>query len=501
VNAKPAFFPLGIRLQLTLWYSTVFAVLMLLSGTLFYTRFQTTLAQGVDTQLQVQAQAVADDITEKQGTLSIDDSTAQLPGFDPLFPGPPVAPADVNFQILVRIFTAKGILFRTTPAFSQLTIPHASLSEPLQSQPWEGTASAPNGQQVRLQSRTLTQQGRIIGVVQVGVSLAEVEAAVQSVLIELLFIIPFALLLSALVSYWLAARAFIPIDRLTRTARAIKAGDLHQRVPVPPAHDEVRHLALTLNEMIEKLEEVFTRQQRFVADASHELRTPVAVIRSKTDLALLQITPPEQHLNTFRSIHAEAARLGRLIHELLALARADEGHVALQMEPVSLGPLVEAVATTLQDLATERLIRLDVQVKEPVILQGDETRLIQIVANLLENAILYSNAGAQVHISVGTKNKQAILLIRDTGIGIAPEHLPHLFERFYRVDTARTQRAGGNSGLGLAIVDWVVKAHKGSVCVKSEIGAGSIFTVTLPLCQDTCQFGESLPNVFDHDVS
>jgi signal transduction histidine kinase len=185
-------------------------------------------------------------------------------------------------------------------------------------------------------------------------------------------------------------------------------------------------------------------------------------------------------VGVFHTIHNEAERLGRLISDLLALARADEGQVHLEREIVRFDLLVEAVAATLEPLAAEYDITLEVEAAEPVSIRGDEGRLMQVVMNLLENAILYTNAGGRVCIGVHSKGTQACLSVRDTGIGIAPEDLPHIFDRFYRVDPARTFTQGGNSGLGLAIVDWIVKAHDGSIAVESQVGQGSTFTVVLP---------------------
>jgi len=317
--------------------------------------------------------------------------------------------------------------------------------------------------------------------VQVGTSLTQVETTLRDVSLELLLIAPVMLLPGGLISYWLAARAFVPIERLIRTARKIKAGDLRQRVPVPRAHDEVRHLALTLNEMIERLEQTFTRQQRFVADASHELRTPVAVIRNKADMALMQIFTPDEYITVFRSIYSESERLTLLISNLLQLARSDEGQVHLVKEAVQLDDLVQTVAATAESLAAERHVSVQMHASEPVVVLGDEARLIEVVMNLLENALIYSNAGGTVYLSVVAKDAQAILAVRDTGIGIAQEHLSRLVERFYRVDPARTRTTGGNSGLGLSIVDSIVRAHGGSLTIESQVGQGSTFTITLPL--------------------
>jgi heavy metal sensor kinase len=360
-------------------------------------------------------------------------------------------------------------------------VPAESVSQPLHGQPWQGTVTTTGGQPVRLYSRALALDGKIFGVVQVGTTLSLVNTILSDVEAELLIIFPVALVIGALVSYWLASRAFAPMKRVIQTARAIKAGDLRQRVPLPRAQDEVYQLTVTLNEMIDSLEQAFMRQRRFVADASHELRTPVAVIRSKTDLALLQVFPPEDYLGIFRAIHTEAERLGRLISDLLALARADEGQVHLEREVVQLDLLVEAVAATVEQLAVERGVTLEVKTIEPVSVLGDEARLMQVVMNLLENAIRYSNPGGQVLVSIHAEHTRACLVVHDTGIGIAPEHQPYLFDRFYQVDAARMGTEGGNNGLGLAIVDWIVKAHGGSIQVESQVGQGSTFTVSLPL--------------------
>jgi heavy metal sensor kinase len=473
--------PLGIRLQLTLWYSIVFLCLMLLSGLLFYTRFQMSLGSSLDTELQLQAQQIADDITLEKGVITIHDATAELPGFDPHDLTPQVPPSDVNLGVLVRVLDKNGMPFRATPAFHALVVPSQSVTQPLHGLPWQGTTSTSDGQPVRLYSRAMFEDNVIFGLVQVGTSLTQVETTLRDVSVELLLIAPVLLLLGGLISYWLTARAFVPIERLIRTARKIKAGDLRQRVSVPRAHDEVRHLALTLNEMIESLEKTFTRQQRFVADASHELRTPVAVIRNKADMALMQIFSPEEYLSVFRAICTEAERLTDLISNLLLLARADEGQMRLVKEVVQLDQLVETVAATAEPLASEHQVSMQVHADEPVVVLGDETRLIEVVMNLLENALIYTNAGGIVELSVVARGAQAVLTVRDSGIGIAQEHIPHLIERFYRIDPARTRTAGGNSGLGLAIVDSIVRAHGGSLNIESQIGQGSTFTIILPL--------------------
>ena len=494
--------PPGMRIQLTLWFIAVFSVLMLLFGAVFYLNLRASLQTNFDASLQSRTQQIAAGINEDKGTITIDDVTGALPGLtDPDASADNATPrsnsqttadhstvektsADVNLGTLVRILNAHGDVVYVTPAFLALNIPPASVSQPLHSNTWQGTVTAKNGQTVRLYSTALMENGVVYGVIQVGESLAPLGNTLRSVTIELLLIVPFVLLLGVLGSYWLAARAFAPIDRLTRTARRIEAGDLHERVPVPRSRDEIQSLALTFNEMIERIDKAFKRQRRFVADASHELRTPVAAIRSMTDVVLAQkeAIASEEYKTVLRDVNAEAERLGHLINSLLLLARSDENQVLFECEPVRLDLLAADVAATIEPLATERGITLKVIAKQEITITGDEVRLIQVIMNLLDNAVIYSNSGARVTIEVKTELNHALIIVNDTGIGIAADQLDHIFERFYRVDPARS-RAMGSTGLGLSIVDWIVRAHKGHITVESEVGKGTTFTVALPIAE------------------
>ncbi len=488
---------LGIRAQLTLWYIVVFTILILIFGAIFYVNLRASLSTSFDSSLHARTEQIAAGISDQNGKIVISDVSGELPGLidnddTADTKATPQATSstqqqteqepepNVDIGVLVRVLNSNGRTIYVSPAFRFLNVPAESFMQPLRGTSWQGTVTAHNGHSVRLYSTALTENGNVFGVVQVGEPLASLDTTLHSILFEFLLIVPFVLLFGALGSYWLAARAFRPIHRLTRTARHIEAEDLHQRVPVPRARDEVQDLALTFNEMIERLDKAFTQQRRFVADASHELRTPVAAIRSMTDVVLAQGASEEEYAHVLSEVNVVSERLAHLLNDLLTLARADEGQMLLERKPVRLDLLAADVAASTELLASERAITVEVNAQETVLVLGDEVRLIQVILNLLQNALVYTNAGGNVSLIVQASDNNALLIVRDTGIGIAPEHLGHIFERFYRADAARSRVVGG-SGLGLAIVDWIAQAHKGTISVESEVGKGTTFTVSLPL--------------------
>jgi heavy metal sensor kinase len=474
-------FPLGIRTQLALFYTLAFAVLLVSTGAVFYEYLETSLESGVDDALQLRSQQLAADIEISQDAVMIHCVGVDCPDFEDHDQSSALLPADVNYRMLVRLLDGKGKTLGETSRFHTLQVPLESVIIPLHKQPWQGTILDNSGEEVRLYSRLIMNQGHIVAIIQVGQSLAQLHSLLHDLVGALLVAGSLVLLLCAFGSYWLAAQSFAPFQRLSETTRKIKAGDLHQRIQVPEARDEVQYLAITLNDMLTALDQAFTLQRRFVADASHELRTPVAVIRNKASIALLGTPTLAGSLTVLQEIRTESERLSHLLSDLLALARGDEGQARFERESVRLDQVVEAVVATAETLATEQDIQLAIEASEPVTLIGDEARLIQVVLNLVDNALRYTNPGGKVLVKVMKEGTSAQLQVEDSGIGIAPEHLPHIFERFYRADPSRRLTGGSSTGLGLAIVDWVVRMHSGTISVESSVGKGSCFTVILPL--------------------
>jgi two-component system OmpR family sensor kinase len=345
-------------------------------------------------------------------------------------------------------------------------------------------------ERVRVYSVPRYLNGAIIGVAQVAGELNSVERNADSQWSTLLLMLPFSLLVAAGGGLFLAERALRPIRAVTQAATQISDQDLSRRLAVQGV-DEMAELACTFNSMISRLESAFQsrekayeqltaayeQQRRFTADASHELRTPLSRIKISASMALAHEQTPQEYRRALEVTDQAADAMDRLIQQLLLLARADAGQLAFQTMPLDLGALLDET----RSLFAERdgaPITLETPPQE-VIICGDRDHLERVFVNLLENARRHTPATGRIAISVAAEGEQAFVRIRDTGEGIPPEHLPHVMERFYRVDAARARRGGG-TGLGLAIAQSIVAAHDGVLTLESQVGRGTTATVSLP---------------------
>lgn len=335
-----------------------------------------------------------------------------------------------------------------------------------------------DGSEWRVLTRPVVQNGQLIGVLQVARDEQETELALRQLVTLMAIAIPTTLVLAVAGGLFLAARALDPIDRITRTAAQISAESLERRLGLP-GQDEVGRLAATFDRMLDRLEAAFQRQRQFTADASHERRTPLTLLTSTADVALERPRSAAAYREVIASMREDARRMNQLLGELLTLARADAGQELIDRESLDLATLASEIVLVLQPLAQSRAVQLVSLAPASVTIVGDQTRLTQLLTNLVDNGLKYTSPGGTVTVSVERESDQAVLRVADTGSGIADEHLPHLFERFYRVDKARS-RAEGGAGLGLAICQWIVQVHGGDITVASELGRGTTFTVRLP---------------------
>ncbi|MEI6814190.1 MAG: HAMP domain-containing sensor histidine kinase [bacterium] len=317
------------------------------------------------------------------------------------------------------------------------------------------------------------------------VSAARIDEAAANITGLALRFGPVVVLIAILTAWLIAGRLLEPVDRMINDVEAISDGrSLHKRLPVDDEGDEVGRLGVTLNAMLARLEVSFSGLRRFTADASHELKTPLTVLRADIERAMTTRQGATEQLVALEEALQETTRMANLVESLLTLARADEGRFDLHREVVPLEPLVRDVAETANILGEEAGITVTLGAIAAVSVGGDVVRLRQLFLNLITNAIKYTAKGGSVELSLTLADGLAQFAVKDTGIGIAGADLPFIFDRFWRVDRARTRVERGGVGLGLAISQWIAQAHGGSILVSSRLGRGSTFTVSIPAVSD-----------------
>jgi heavy metal sensor kinase len=336
------------------------------------------------------------------------------------------------------------------------------------------TVASHDGEHFRVLVVGLTGTGRLI---LVGASTENADASVKRLILIMLLTGPLALLAAGMGGWLLAQRALRPVSRMTSTAARIGIDALSERVPVPTEGDELAGLAVTLNNMLSRLEAGVQAKRRLVADASHELQTPLAVMRTELDVSLASGTLPPDAVEVLESAREETDRMTRIVRNLLTLAHFDEGTLRLLPVPVDLHEVASEAVSSLATLAREREVKVGVEGDAAEVV-ADPEYLRVVVINLLENAIKYSGPGSTATVTTGLDDDDALLTVSDTGPGIPADALPHIFDRFYRADASRAHENSG-SGLGLAIACEIVEAHRGKLTAESEQGVGSRFVVRL----------------------
>ncbi len=316
----------------------------------------------------------------------------------------------------------------------------------------------------------------------------------QLVLGTLIVVAPIIFVISMIVAYLVVGNAFRPVDQLINEVEAITDGrSLHRRLPADASNDELARLGQTVNAMLTRLEESFAALRRFTADASHELKTPLTVLRADVERAMHPVTNRSDRMVALEEALQETARMSDLVDSLLTLARADEGRFDIHRTPIELEPLVRDVYETAVILGEDAGLTLSLSAMENGIVMGDRARLRQLLLNLVTNAIKYTPRGGRVELSVARREPdETAISVRDTGIGISAVDLPHVFDRFWRADRVRSRASErGGFGLGLSIAQWIVQAHGGTITVQSRLGRGSVFTVLLPVQHDQSDRAES----------
>jgi two-component system, OmpR family, sensor kinase len=461
-----------LRTKLVLWYSGLLAIIIVIFAVAVFSVMRYTLINTVDRTLEETVRQVI----QNSRTFPVAD-----------FSGPErvivtLPPLDV--------FSASGVLIQVwteqegSPHLEDASANLSSYDRPL-NQRALGSSDADYSNIVINDDTTLrvltspmvTVQGKLIGNVQVASSLNTVNQATDRLLGIMLVSGGVGILGSIAVGMLLSSRATRPIERITQAAGSIAvAKDLKTRLPWDGPMDELGRLTVVFNQMMERLEQAFGIQQRFVADVSHELRTPLTAIRGNLDL----IKRYGMDDMSLEAITDEVDRMSRMVNDLLMLARADYGGLTLDLGPTDLDTIVSDVYREARVLAKDRDLRVVMERFEPVRIHGNPDRMKQVVLNLVSNAIKFTPDGGKVSLSLYQTSDDAVIEVKDTGIGISKADQVHIFDRFFQADASRS-RHGEGTGLGLSIAKWIVEAHNGALTVESDLGKGSAFIVTLPL--------------------
>jgi heavy metal sensor kinase len=474
----------SLRARLAVWYAVALAAALSVFAGVIYLVQQSHSLTELDSRVRTETDLIAAMLTSRyrageevvtrdpitgQSALAPDVATLfeEIPGFVM------VLPRDGDVLFVSR--EARALAF---PAFSQLS-EAIGTGGPIDLGPTLGMA--------RYFSRPVTGAGPEVAGVVVGISTAGAALGPRRLLTTMLLVAPFVIAASALVGYALVGRTLKPVNHIVDEVEAITDGrSLHRRLAEPDTHDELARLTTTLNQMLVRLERSFVLLRRFTADASHELKTPLTVLRSGIERAITHPAAPADQLEVLEETLLELNRMTDLVDSLLTLARIDEGRAPLHLDEVDLREVLLEVAETASILGEQAAVDVDVNVPaKPVMMQVDRSRIRQLLMNLLTNAIKYTSAGGSVRIDSTTAEGRVVLSVEDSGLGIAPGDLPHVFDRFWRADPARSrtgQRPG--AGLGLAICKWIAEAHGGTITVQSRPGRGTHFTVTLPVAGD-----------------
>jgi two-component system, OmpR family, sensor kinase len=473
-----------IRRRLTIWYTVALAATVLAFGTALYLERRQASVRELDQRLSLEADLAYRWLTQSYKVLGRIVTTSNLnPTLDPAISAYLDAArdylivADTNGQVLALSDVTRAL---NAAALERLSAPLDTL--PLVRHSGVVSLGPPSGS-VRYLLMPIDSAGPGIGGLLVATPVRQASFGPTDLLQSMLLIAPIILIGAVLVGYWLADTSLRPVQGIMDEVDAISDGtSLHRRLAVPLSGDEIARLAQTVNGMLARLERSFASLHRFTADASHELKTPLQVLRAGVERALTHPGTPSEIIQSLDETLAQINQMTEMVENLLTLARADEGRAPLAVEESDLRELVADVAETAGMLGEDAgVTAVHTIPTAPVRLAVDRHRLREMLLNMVTNAIKYTPQGGTVGLTLEEDAEAVTITVQDSGIGIAAGDLPHIFERFWRADPARSRTgARPGTGLGLAITKWIAEAHGGSITVQSRPGRGSVFTVRLP---------------------
>jgi len=458
----------SIRARLTLWYVSLLTFTFVILGGAAYGLLSYSLVREVDNALNGVAEVMAERVHGGVHTIvpsDVDELFKRFFGFSP-------------WERYFRLLDPQGEQRRQDSRSERLPMSKQALNNASRGIPTFETVEDLERYPIRILTMPVMEKGRPARLIQVGMSLQNTVETRTRFLLIMAGLLPFGLLSAGLGGWMLARRALQPVDRMTEAANRISAEHLTERVSETGAGDELDRLAQTLNRMLQRLDVAFSQIRSFTSNASHELQTPLTIMKGELEVALRSPRTPEEYQATLKSSLEEIDRMTHMVDGLLLLARTEAGTLRIERRPVDLALLAEEVFWRLKGLAESRSVDLCLGRLEPVAAQGDRDHLSRLLLNLVENGIKYTEPGGRVLLSVLLQGQWAILEVSDTGIGIPEQDRERIFQPFYRLPTAIAQKG---VGLGLSIAQSIAVSHGGAIQALSEPGAGSTFKVRLPL--------------------
>src|SRR4030043_612616 len=479
----------SLRFKLTLWYVLILGILFISFSSFLSLPLSRSLYRDVDHKLRSLAELIASESTSplsKFGFGNIDQALEATMNLKPI-------------GKFIQVLDESGRIGRTSENLKSVQLPISlnALRNGSKGLVTYETNHSLGNTPLRIITYPVKENNQVTKMIQVASSLEDVEDALNTLLIILIVTVPSILMIASLGGQFLANKALKPVDRVTQTARMITSQNLNQRIQTLKVKDEISRLIDTFNEMISRLDQSFRQIKQFTTDASHELKTPLTILKGEVEVALRKKRMAQEYEQTLKSNLEEINRMSKIVDDLLLLSRADIGEIRLKKEDINLTKILRELVAQMNILAQPKNINIETSNHhEDIHIFGDVLRIRELFLNLIENGIKYTEEGGAVNITLekdtllldhkqsslaGEKQEKFVkVIVSDTGIGIAEEDQERIFDRFFRVDKARSREQGG-SGLGLSICKWIVEAHHGEILIESEIEKGSSFIIKLPL--------------------
>ena len=477
----------SVRLRITVWYALTLSVTLSLFSVLVYNNLEKTLYENMDRLLEFRAEGVADAVeayleTEEIETGRVPKASAKSGTFfmvtQNLVNGPAYDPKLAAIE--VKITDARGVILASSPgAASAPEIPEGTLNEAVRGEAAYDTIKAADSRDKESVYRSYTtpvlKEGKTVYLVQASRPLYQTEFALNNLRDMMAVLVPMIVLFTGAAGMLFARVALKPVHGMIKTIRQISAENLSLRIPATGAKDEIRELASMFNDMLSRLEGSFLSQKRFIQDASHELKTPLTILKGELEVALKKARSSQEYASILQSNLEETNRISKLVENLLTLAKFDNREIPLDISAVNLNRVLESLASDMAQVAGKKRINLALKLEPGLpVIKADAGQLRRAFLNILDNAVKYGEEGGTVTISSAGNAAGVLLVFSDSGRGIAPKDLPHVFERFYRADSSRSTEG---FGLGLAITKSILDAHGAAITVKSGPARGASFSV------------------------